>query len=70
MSITWTSIVDEIPMASYSRILALDRRTGFIAVAWYEEIDETTGGWFLHEDKGETLFQFTHWAKITLPVAL
>jgi len=84
MSITWTRVVDQAPAGTLSRILGLDRVTGFVAVAWFEEDsdgdeenedqedsdEERKGTWVLHDQNGDPteVFPFTHWAPIQLPM--
>ena len=70
MSITWIAAEQRKPSPDNRRILALDRRTGFVSVVWFEEIDEF-GNWEWRINGGggvSEAFVFTHWAPITLPM--
>lgn len=67
MSITWTATDQRRPDPGVNRVLALDRRTGYATVVWYEQTDEFGGGgWYAGADADP--FNFTHWAPITLPM--
>lgn len=65
MSIVWNNVSDIQPTEQMMRILALDRRTGFIAVVTRDDPDDK---WMIVKGViGAQFTAFTHWAPITLP---
>jgi len=69
MSINWIATAQRRPDPVATRVLALDRRTGYVTILWYEEIDEFRNGEWRENREGQvSTFAFTHWAPITLPM--